>query len=158
MTGNEGRIGQKSQASQTFRSADGSRSGSKCCEERSRRTSRQTQGAAADTVGPFRIREDRYQRGLNALLADFCALYLKTKTFHWHLSRPDFRDYHSFLDEQADQIFAMTDPIARACSKAWRLDAQIDRAQAGCNAVATTTRITSSRSICSLNWPKTIRR
>ena len=29
---------------------------------------------------------------LNALLADFFALYLKTKNFHWHVSGPDFRD------------------------------------------------------------------
>ena len=40
---------------------------------------------------------------LNALLADFFALYLKTKNFHWHVSGPHFRDYHLLLDEQADQ-------------------------------------------------------
>ena len=50
--------------------------------------------------------------GLRALLADAFALYLKTKNFHWHMSGPHFRDYHLMLDEQADQIFAMTDPIA----------------------------------------------
>jgi starvation-inducible DNA-binding protein len=49
---------------------------------------------------------------LNILLADVFALYLKTKNFHWHVSGPHFRDYHLLLDEQADQIFAMTDPIA----------------------------------------------
>ena len=49
---------------------------------------------------------------LNALLADFFALYLKTKNFHWHVSGPHFRDYHLLLDEQADQIYATTDPIA----------------------------------------------
>ncbi|TMH48138.1 MAG: DNA starvation/stationary phase protection protein, partial [Betaproteobacteria bacterium] len=41
---------------------------------------------------------------LNALLADFFALYLKTKNFHWHVSGPHFRDYHLLLDEQADQL------------------------------------------------------
>jgi starvation-inducible DNA-binding protein len=54
---------------------------------------------------------------LNALLADFFALYLKTKNFHWHVSGPHFRDYHLLLDEQADQIFAATDPIAERVRK-----------------------------------------
>jgi starvation-inducible DNA-binding protein len=49
---------------------------------------------------------------LNGLLADSLALYLKTKNFHWHMSGPHFRDYHLLLDEQGDQIFAMTDPVA----------------------------------------------
>ena len=49
---------------------------------------------------------------LRALLADTFALYLKTKNYHWHMSGPHFRDYHLLLDEQSDQIFAMTDPIA----------------------------------------------
>jgi starvation-inducible DNA-binding protein len=54
---------------------------------------------------------------LNATLADVFALYVKTKNFHWHVSGPHFRDYHLLLDEQADQIFAMTDPIAERVRK-----------------------------------------
>ena len=54
---------------------------------------------------------------LNALLADTYALYLKTKNFHWHMSGPHFRDYHLLLDEQGDQIFAITDPIAERVRK-----------------------------------------
>jgi starvation-inducible DNA-binding protein len=54
---------------------------------------------------------------MNALLADVFALYLKTKNFHWHLSGPHFRDYHLLFDEQAEQIFAMTDPIAERVRK-----------------------------------------
>jgi starvation-inducible DNA-binding protein len=54
---------------------------------------------------------------LNALLADVFALYVKTKNFHWHVSGPHFRDYHLLLDEQADQIFAITDPIAERVRK-----------------------------------------
>jgi starvation-inducible DNA-binding protein len=54
---------------------------------------------------------------LNALLADVFALYLKTKNFHWHISGPHFRDFHLLLDEQADQIFATTDPIAERVRK-----------------------------------------
>ena len=55
--------------------------------------------------------------GLNLLLADMFALYLKTKNFHWHMSGPHFRDYHLLLDEQADQIFATTDEIAERVRK-----------------------------------------
>jgi len=54
---------------------------------------------------------------MNAVLADVFALYLKTKNFHWHMSGPHFRDYHLLLDEHADQIFAMTDPIAERVRK-----------------------------------------
>src|SRR3954471_949282 len=54
---------------------------------------------------------------LNILLADVFGLYLKTKNFHWHMSGPHFRDYHLLLDEQGDQIFAMTDPLAERVRK-----------------------------------------
>jgi starvation-inducible DNA-binding protein len=54
---------------------------------------------------------------MNAIAADVFALYLKTKNFHWHLSGPHFRDYHLLFDEQADQIFAMTDAIAERVRK-----------------------------------------
>jgi starvation-inducible DNA-binding protein len=54
---------------------------------------------------------------MNAILADVFALYLKTKNFHWHMSGPHFRDYHLLLDEQAAQVFAMTDPIAERIRK-----------------------------------------
>lgn len=55
--------------------------------------------------------------GMNAILADVFALYLKTKNFHWHVSGSHFRDYHLLLDEQADQLYAMTDPIAERVRK-----------------------------------------
>jgi starvation-inducible DNA-binding protein len=54
---------------------------------------------------------------MNGILADVFALYLKTKNFHWHMSGPHFRDYHLLLDEHADQLFAMTDPIAERVRK-----------------------------------------
>lgn len=54
---------------------------------------------------------------LRALLADVFALYVKTKNFHWHMSGRHFRDYHLLLDEQADQLFAMTDVIAERARK-----------------------------------------
>jgi len=54
---------------------------------------------------------------LRRLLADVFALYVKTKNFHWHMSGQHFRDYHLLLDEQATQIFAMTDDIAERARK-----------------------------------------
>jgi len=54
---------------------------------------------------------------LNILLADVFSLYLKTKNFHWHVSGAHFRDYHLLLDEQAEQIFAITDVIAERARK-----------------------------------------
>jgi starvation-inducible DNA-binding protein len=54
---------------------------------------------------------------MNAILADVFALYIKTKNFHWHMSGPHFRDYHLLLDEQGEQLFAMTDDIAERVRK-----------------------------------------
>jgi starvation-inducible DNA-binding protein len=54
---------------------------------------------------------------LNVLLADTFALYLKTKNFHWHVSGVHFRDLHLMFDEQAEQLFAMTDEIAERVRK-----------------------------------------
>lgn len=54
---------------------------------------------------------------LRQLLADVFALYLKTKNFHWHMTGPHFRDYHLLLDEQAGQIFAISDDIAERARK-----------------------------------------
>ena len=54
---------------------------------------------------------------LTVLLADVFALYIKTKNFHWHMSGPHFRDYHLLLDEQSDQLFAITDAVAERVRK-----------------------------------------
>jgi starvation-inducible DNA-binding protein len=55
--------------------------------------------------------------GMNVILADVFALYLKTKSFHWHLSGPHFRDYHLLFDEHAAELLAMTDPVAERVRK-----------------------------------------
>ncbi len=54
---------------------------------------------------------------LRKLLADTFTLYLKTKAFHWHMSGRHFRDYHLLLDEQAGEIFAITDDVAERSRK-----------------------------------------
>ena len=54
---------------------------------------------------------------LNLVLADAFALYLKTKNFHWHMTGRHFRDYHLLLDEQAAQIYGITDDVAERVRK-----------------------------------------
>jgi starvation-inducible DNA-binding protein len=54
---------------------------------------------------------------LNSALADCFALYFKTKNFHWHVSGPHFRDYHLLMDDQAAQIYGITDAIAERVRK-----------------------------------------
>jgi starvation-inducible DNA-binding protein len=74
--------------------------------------------AALDTPTDLKAAATKDISGaMNAILADTFALYMKTKNFHWHMSGPSFRDYHLLLDEQADQIYAMTDPIAERVRK-----------------------------------------
>jgi starvation-inducible DNA-binding protein len=76
------------------------------------------QGAPLSTPTDLKAAATRdISAALNGLLADVFALYLKTKNFHWHMSGPHFRDYHLLLDEQADQLYAMTDPIAERVRK-----------------------------------------
>lgn len=74
--------------------------------------------AALDTpsdLSPEAVRD--IPPALTALLADVFTLYVKTKNFHWHMSGPHFRDYHLLLDEQATQIYAITDMIAERARK-----------------------------------------
>lgn len=54
---------------------------------------------------------------LNGLVADAFVLYLKTKNFHWHISGPNFRDYHLLLDDQASDIYDSIDPLAERVRK-----------------------------------------
>ena len=54
---------------------------------------------------------------LNGLLADYYALYLKTKNFHWHVTGPHFREYHLLFDEQATELIATTDIVAERVRK-----------------------------------------
>src|SRR5665213_943957 len=76
-----------------------------------------TEPAALNTPSDISAGADAIAKELNRLLADSFALYLKTKNFHWHMSGPHFRDYHLMLDEQSDQIFATTDPLAERVRK-----------------------------------------
>ncbi|MEP6503677.1 MAG: DNA starvation/stationary phase protection protein [Betaproteobacteria bacterium] len=79
---------------------------------------KKTRGAAIATPTDLGAKATKdLSGGLNAILADVFAIYLKTKNFHWHMSGPHFRDYHLLLDDQADQLYAMTDPLAERVRK-----------------------------------------
>ena len=54
---------------------------------------------------------------LKGLLADYYALYLKTKNFHWHVTGPHFREYHLLFDDQATELIATTDLVAERVRK-----------------------------------------
>jgi starvation-inducible DNA-binding protein len=54
---------------------------------------------------------------INRLVADAYVLYLKTKNFHWHVSGPNFRDFHEMLDDQSEQILESIDPLAERARK-----------------------------------------
>ncbi|MBD1586283.1 Dps family protein [Pseudomonas typographi] len=56
-------------------------------------------------------------KALAVLLSDVFALYIKTKNYHWHMSGSHFRDYHLLLEEQATQLYAITDVIAERARK-----------------------------------------
>ena len=75
---------------------------------------------AADLKTPTDLKSNETKsvaQALNAALADSYALYLKTKNFHWHMSGPHFRDYHLLLDDQSQQILAITDAVAERVRK-----------------------------------------
>ena len=78
--------------------------------EREKRVSETTTDLSLDAVVEI-------SSGLRQLLADVFALYVKTKSFHWHMSGRHFRDYHLLLDEHSEQVFAMTDDIAERARK-----------------------------------------
>jgi starvation-inducible DNA-binding protein len=54
---------------------------------------------------------------LNGLLADYFALYLKTKNYHWHVAGPQFHDLHLLFDTHATELFALTDILAERVRK-----------------------------------------
>ena len=77
-----------------------------------------TSGATQPAVtGLSRDGVEEISAALQGMLADVFALYLKTKSFHWHMTGRHFRDYHLLLDEHAGQLFAMTDDIAERARK-----------------------------------------
>lgn len=82
---------------------------------KAKRLATQTNGETHTDLKPEAVGE--ITAVLRQLLADVFSLYVKTKNFHWHITGRHFRDYHLLLDEQAGQIFEMTDMIAERARK-----------------------------------------
>jgi|ERR1700681_1826905 len=116
-------------------------------------------GASRRLVTPTDLGRDASKDiagSMNAILADVFALYLKTKNFHWHMSGPHFRDYHLLLDEHADQLYAMTDPIAERIRKTGGRRYALLATSCAFSALSTTTPTMSTRRICSPSCAKTM--
>src|SRR5262245_26716332 len=110
-------------ASEVFPATAAGRDAGRRARERTMRTKEVPQSKRART-GTIESRSDLTREAvleisseLRSLLADVFAIYVKTKNFHWHMSGRHFRDHHLLLDEQADQIYAMTDVIAERARK-----------------------------------------
>jgi starvation-inducible DNA-binding protein len=85
---------------------------------KSMQTGKDTERSALNTPSDLsREATGALAKELNRLVADAFTLYVKTRNFHWHVSGPNFRDYHLLLDEQAEQIFGTIDPLAERVRK-----------------------------------------
>ena len=49
---------------------------------------------------------------LKTILGTNFALYLKAHGYHWNIEGPNFPQYHGFLDDFYNSVFAQLDPIA----------------------------------------------
>ena len=49
---------------------------------------------------------------LKTILGTNFALYLKAHGYHWNVEGPNFPQYHAFLDDFYNSVFAQLDPIA----------------------------------------------
>lgn len=54
---------------------------------------------------------------LNGLLADYFAMFVKAKSFHWHVPGPNFREHHAMLDEHASAALGVVDILAERVRK-----------------------------------------
>lgn len=85
--------------------------------EQTQTTTKTTSKRSPTTIGLSEHAVSEISETLRHLLADVFCLYMKTKNFHWHMTGRHFRDYHLLLDEQAQQIYAITDDIAERARK-----------------------------------------
>jgi starvation-inducible DNA-binding protein len=49
---------------------------------------------------------------LKIIQADTFAFYIKSHNFHWNIEGPDFPQYHDFLNNLYQEVFAAVDTIA----------------------------------------------
>jgi starvation-inducible DNA-binding protein len=55
---------------------------------------------------------EELNNSLRKILADTFVMYFKTHSSHWNIEGPNFPQYHSFLKELYEELFAAVDDIA----------------------------------------------
>lgn len=69
-------------------------------------------GAVAVDIGIAEQDRKAIAEGLNALLADTYALYLKTHGFHWNVTGPMFQTLHLMFETHYNELWLAVDPVA----------------------------------------------
>lgn len=64
------------------------------------------------TASPSVVRTRAIAEALGAIRVNAFELFLKTDKFFWHMGGADLHECQLLLDAQADQLFAMTAPLA----------------------------------------------
>ena len=75
-----------------------------------KKTSKQSEMAV--DIGIAEADRRAIAEGLNALLADNYALYLKTHAFHWNVTGPMFQTLHLMFEPQYSELALAVDQIA----------------------------------------------
>ncbi len=70
------------------------------------------QGSLAVDIGIAEADRRAIADGLNALLADNYALYLKTHAFHWNVTGPMFQTLHLMFETHYNELWLANDLIA----------------------------------------------
>jgi starvation-inducible DNA-binding protein len=69
-------------------------------------------GGPAVDIGIAEADRKAIADGLNSLLADTFALYLKTHAFHWNVTGPMFQTLHLMFETQYNELWVATDAVA----------------------------------------------
>ena len=66
----------------------------------------------AMNIGIARKDREQVARHLSRLLADTYSLYLKTHSFHWNVTGPQFNSLHTMFETQYNELWLAADEVA----------------------------------------------
>ena len=66
----------------------------------------------ATNIGIARKDREAIAKQLSKLLADTYSLYLKTHSFHWNVTGPQFNSLHAMFETQYNELWLAADEIA----------------------------------------------
>lgn len=66
----------------------------------------------AISIGIARKDREAVARHLSRLLADTYSLYLKTHSFHWNVTGPQFNSLHAMFETQYNELWLAADEVA----------------------------------------------